>query len=418
MATMNPYANLLSMGLSPQQAQAQVDEQRAMQFAQLDPQQRMAAGIFKGITGVGRALGAKDPLLEQASQMRELAQQFDTTTADGMMKYAQALQRAGNMQAAQAAAMQARQMMEVEAKTSKVRQEAVRAEEKNLQEVRLREELAALPPDATDEQVLSVVRRYGDPDKIMTAIEKRTQAKIAAEAKAEAQREKQAADARLQQDRLDARRELAAATAASRSAITGVQQQLAQERLDAARAKVQEAEDKKKTALQLEQAKAENVINIVDTVLPKVSGISTAGLVGKALSVVPGSDAYDLAKSVETIKANLGFKELSDMRQASPTGGALGQVAVQELNFLQATVANLDVGQSPAQLRANLEKIKKHYNRWLATTRGEIPPKDAETETAPGETKQKTVVRTGTVKSGPNAGKRVIEYSDGTREFQ
>lgn len=131
MATMNPYANLLSMGLSPQQAQAQVDEQRAMQFAQLDPQQRMAAGIFKGITGVGRALGAKDPLLEQASQMRELAQQFDTTTADGMMKYAQALQRAGNMQAAQAAAMQARQMMEVEAKTGKISAETEETKRKS-----------------------------------------------------------------------------------------------------------------------------------------------------------------------------------------------------------------------------------------------------------------------------------------------
>jgi hypothetical protein len=105
------------------------------------------------------------------------------------------------------------------------------------------------------------------------------------------------------------------------------------------------------------------------------------------------------------------------MRQASPTGGALGQVAVQELNFLQATVANLDVGQSPAQLRTNLDKIKKHYNRWLATTKGELPPEDKETAPAAEEGK-KTVVRTGTVKSGPNAGKRVIEYSDGTREFQ
>ena len=414
----NPYLGLLNMGLSPEQAQAQIDEQRAMQFANMNPQQRIASGIYKGITGASRALGVRDPMLEQASQMRALAQQFDTTTADGLMQYAQALQRMGNIQGAQAAAMQARQMMEVEAKTAKVRQEAVRGEEKNLQEVRLREELAALPVEATDDQVLAVVRRYGDPDKIMSSIEKRTQAKIAADAKLEAQREKQAFESRLEQDRQAARKELAAATAASRSAITSVQQQLAQEKLDAARAKVQEAEDRKATALKLEQAKAENVINIVDNVLPKVSGSSTAGLAGKALSFVPGSDAYDLARNVETIKANLGFKELSDMRQASPTGGALGQVAVQELNFLQATVANLDVGQSPAQLRANLNKIKKHYNRWLATTRGELPPKDAETEPAPGEEKQRTVVRTGTVKSGPNAGKRVIEYSDGTREFQ
>ncbi len=104
------------------------------------------------------------------------------------------------------------------------------------------------------------------------------------------------------------------------------------------------------------------------------------------------------------------------MRQASPTGGALGQVAVQELNFLQAAISNLDVGQSPQQLRDNLSKVKKHYNRWLTTIRGEIPPEDKETAAAPAE--GKTVKRTGVVQSGPNAGKRVIEYTDGTREFQ
>jgi hypothetical protein len=32
--------------------------------------------------------------------------------------------------------------------------------------------------------------------------------------------------------------------------------------------------------------------------------------------------------------------------------------------------------------------------------------------------KTKTIVRTGTVQSGPDKGKKVIEYSDGTREIQ
>jgi hypothetical protein len=413
----NPYAGLLNLGLSPEQAQAEVDRQRALQFANLNPQQRMAAGIYGGLTQVSRALGAKDPMLEQASQMRAMAQQFDTTTAQGLMQYAQSLQQMGNVQGAQMAAMQARQMMEQEAKTAKVRQEAVRGEEKNLREIRLREELAALPAEANDDQVREVVRRYGDPDKILKSIEDKEKAKLEREARAEAQRERQAFMQQQAEESRNLRRELAAASAAQRSALTGVQQQIAQERLDALQAKKQEAEDKKTTALKFEEAKARNVIGIVDNVLPKISGLNTAGFAGKALSLVPGSDAYDVAKNIETIKANLGFKELSDMRQASPTGGALGQVAVQELNFLQATVANLDVGQSPAQLRTNLDKIKKHYNRWLATTKGELPPEDKETAPAEGE-KQKTVVRTGTVKSGPNAGKRVIEYSDGTREFQ
>ncbi len=114
----NPYLGLLNAGLSPEQAQAEVDRQRAMQFANMNPQSRIAAGIYGGLTQASRALGARDPMLEQASQLRQLAQQFDTTTAEGMMQYANALRQV-NPQAAQQAAMQARQMMTEEAKLGK-----------------------------------------------------------------------------------------------------------------------------------------------------------------------------------------------------------------------------------------------------------------------------------------------------------
>ena len=411
----NPFLGLLNQGMSPEQAQAEVDRQRALQFANLNPQQRVAAGIYEGITGIGRALGARDPMLEQASQLRRLAQQFDTTTAEGMMQYANALRQI-NPQAAQQAAMQAQQMMQTETKTALVRQQAVREEAKNVRDVRLQEELAALPEGASDDDVLNVVRKYGTPDKILASIEKKAASKAAADAKAQVEREKIEAAKEREREKIEARKELATLVGSQRNAVTDLQKQLLQDKVDAQRQKVADLEDKKKVSQANEAAKAQNVIGIIDNVLPKISGLNTAGVAGKALSFVPGSDAYDVARNIETIKANIGFKELSDMRQASPTGGALGQVAVQELNFLQAAISNLDVGQSPQQLRDNLSKVKKHYNRWLTTIRGEIPPEDKETAAAPAE--GKTVKRTGVVQSGPNAGKRVIEYTDGTREFQ
>lgn len=412
----NPYASLLSAGLTPEQAQAEVDRQRAMQFANMNPQARMAEGIYGGLTRASRALGVRDPLLEQASKMRELAQQFDTTTSQGLMQYANALRQI-NPQMAQQAALQAQQMAQTETKTALVRQQAVREEAKNVREVRLQEELAALPTDASDEDVMNVVRKYGSPDKILASIEKKAAAKAAAEAKADVERQKIEAAKERDREKIEARKELAMLVGSQRSAVTDLQKQLLQDKVDAQRQKVADLEDKKKTAQANEEAKAQNVIGIIDNVLPKISGLNTAGVAGKALSFVPGSDAYDVAKNIETIKANIGFKELSDMRQASPTGGALGQVAVQELNFLQAAVSNLDVGQSPQQLRDNLNKVRKHYNRWLATTRGEIPPEDKSAPAATA-TEGKTVKRTGTVTSGPNAGKQVIEYTDGTREFK
>jgi hypothetical protein len=107
----NPFLGLLNQGLSPEQAQAEVDRQRALQFASLNPQTQLAAGIYQGITGLGRALGARDPMLERASQMRALAQQFDTTTPEGLMQFAQALNQAGDTQSAEAVAARARQAM-------------------------------------------------------------------------------------------------------------------------------------------------------------------------------------------------------------------------------------------------------------------------------------------------------------------
>jgi len=93
-------------------------------------------------------------------------------------------------------------------------------------------------------------------------------------------------------------------------------------------------------------------------------GFFSTGFIGKLLSGVAGTDAYNLERITDTIKANLGFSELQAMREASPTGGALGQVAVQELNMLQSTLASLDVGQDEAQLRQNLQSVLTHFNNW------------------------------------------------------
>jgi hypothetical protein len=52
------------------------------------------------------------------------------------------------------------------------------------------------------------------------------------------------------------------------------------------------------------------------------------------------------------------------MRDESPTGGALGQVAVQELNYLQAALGSLDQSQKPEVLISNLKKIKNILDRY------------------------------------------------------
>tara|TARA_R110002153_G_scaffold87801_4_gene216756 strand:+ start:152 stop:1411 length:1260 start_codon:yes stop_codon:yes gene_type:complete len=93
----------------------------------------------------------------------------------------------------------------------------------------------------------------------------------------------------------------------------------------------------------------------------------TAGM-GSVLAVIPGSEAVKLRAAIDQIVANIGFDRLQKMRDESPTGGALGQVAVLELKMLQSTLGSLDTAQKPDALKAQLFKILETYetaaNKW------------------------------------------------------
>lgn len=134
--------------------------------------------------------------------------------------------------------------------------------------------------------------------------------------------------------------------------------------------KSRENEEKEQQRTDRALEKAGIIINKVGTALGQVTP-GTTGLTGDFRRTMPGrmtgSGAYDLGKTLETIRANLGFEELQKMREMSPTGGALGQVAVQELVYLQAALDNLDPGQSEDQLKRNLRAVQTHYDNWRKT---------------------------------------------------
>jgi len=82
------------------------------------------------------------------------------------------------------------------------------------------------------------------------------------------------------------------------------------------------------------------------------------GFIGSLSNAVPGTPAYNLARALETIKANIGFNKLQQMRANSPTGGALGQVSDFENRLLAAVQGSLDQGQTAGQLRQHLLDIR------------------------------------------------------------
>jgi hypothetical protein len=98
------------------------------------------------------------------------------------------------------------------------------------------------------------------------------------------------------------------------------------------------------------------VENSIDKAIKEV-GPFTAGA-GSWMNAVPGTPQKNLRETLATIQANIGFDKLQNMRENSPTGGALGQVSDFENKLLQAVQGSLAQDQSPAQLKQNLQTVK------------------------------------------------------------
>ena len=110
---------------------------------------------------------------------------------------------------------------------------------------------------------------------------------------------------------------------------------------------------------------AERQIRILDSVKDledRVSG-RTVGIVSLG-RIFPGSIQKDFQNDLSALRANIAFGELTAMREASKTGGALGQVSNIELGLLESALAGLDQSQSPANFRKNLERVKSSITRW------------------------------------------------------
>lgn len=88
-----------------------------------------------------------------------------------------------------------------------------------------------------------------------------------------------------------------------------------------------------------------------DPSIPRITGV-----MGKVPSW-PGGRAASLEARLQNIKSQIGFAVLQAMRDASKTGGALGQVSEKENILLQENIAALDTKQSPEEFVKNLQKV-------------------------------------------------------------
>lgn len=362
-------------GITPEMYQQSKSEQALAEGAKLGQMSPDAFGrsmLYAGGaqlgSGFGGALGAVDPQLQLISMRNALAKQFDLNSPEGLTQYANALQKSGDVQGA----IQTAGLINQVTRTRLGQQQLASAEITGQREQQLQSALSQLPENASEEQIQGVLRRYGDPKTVLMAIERKNNIQ------AQLEERKRIADEQLQfkREQLDKdqefKREMATLKAQLTAGTTSLQQQLIQEKIDALRQKKQDAIDK-------QLGSAEGVIKNTEVVLGKVKeaegliGAGTTG-VGSYLSIVPGTNAKELSTILGTIKARLGFDQLQQMRAASPTGGALGQVSNRELAALESAVASLDQGLSPKALKENLKQIEISYKNWQESAMGKLPP--------------------------------------------
>lgn len=153
-----------------------------------------------------------------------------------------------------------------------------------------------------------------------------------------------------------------------------------------------EAKDAEKEGIRTKAAleRADFVLGKVGDAI-KQTGFMSTGAMGQLTRNLGGTPAFNLNKTVDSIKANIGFAELQAMREASPTGGALGNVAIQELNMLQSVLGSLDTAQDDDQLLKSLYSIEKHYRNWQQAV------KQAQSQGAGGGTARRYNPQTGKI---------------------
>ena len=131
-----------------------------------------------------------------------------------------------------------------------------------------------------------------------------------------------------------------------------------------------------------EQEDANTVIRELDRSLniieaSRQSGIPVTGLAGLVLSYLPSTDAFQLRSNLLPVLANIGFAELQELRDSSPTGGALGQVSNRENTLLQGVKGNLTLAQDEEVLEENLLQLREI---WIRTMFGSDEEREAAVE--------------------------------------
>jgi len=164
-----------------QMRQQQAQQNRALQFAQLNPFEKASYGIYQGagqLAGAGAQLfGLQDPQLQKISMRQQIL-----TGGGGMppvnLNDPQSMIRAAkdmfrfDPEFAQGLIVAANDLAKNIAETRSKTATAAKTQSEIDRENQYRQAIAALPPDATEADRLAVLSKFASPDKALTVLER------------------------------------------------------------------------------------------------------------------------------------------------------------------------------------------------------------------------------------------------------
>jgi hypothetical protein len=141
-------------------------------------------------------------------------------------------------------------------------------------------------------------------------------------------------------------------------ASKGLDRALKEAKSDEERTQIrQEMETKENDLYNLHQDSFDRQERYINQALENTGLLSTG--FASISKFMPGTPARQLEESLKPILGEAAFGRLQQMRDASKTGGALGQVSERELGLLESAMGALSTSQNESQFRANLLAYRK-----------------------------------------------------------
>lgn len=106
----------------------------------------------------------------------------------------------------------------------------------------------------------------------------------------------------------------------------------------------------------------DRLINLTNETMKSPALSRSVGLVG-AFPSVPGNPAANVDSLVDSLKAQISGMKLQAMRNASKTGGAVGQVTEREWPRLENMIVALNKKMSPEVFRSKLSELVEEMNK-------------------------------------------------------